>query len=127
MNMPKLFAFASMTVLLLHIPEFSRGQEPPAATDTVTIEGTVERVWFRNPNVRYLIAVPKAAERDDEVWDVRASSVEWLAQRGWTSDTIRVGDTVTIHGQRRRAGKRSLSVLSVTLSDGTLLVDRAPD
>ena len=127
MNTLKLSVLVSAVLVLLHFPGPSQGQAPAAAKATVTIQGTVKMVWFKNPNVRYLIAVPSAAGRGDEIWDVRASSVRRLAQKGWSRDTIQVGDTVTVRGYRRKDGTKTLSILTVTLSDGTSIVDKTVD
>ncbi|MEO1245949.1 MAG: DUF6152 family protein [Pseudomonadota bacterium] len=124
MNHLKLYVLAGTLLVLFYSPGPSEAQDPPASPSTVTIEGTVTRVWFRNPSVRYLIAVPNGSGRDDEVWDVRGSPVESLAPKGWVADTIQVGDTVSVYGQRRRDGVNALYILNVTLADGTLLVDR---
>lgn len=127
MNHLKLYVLAGTLAALFHFPGPSQAQDPPATASTVTIEGTVTRVWFRNPNVRYLVTVPGSTGRDDEVWDVRGSSVESLAPKGWVAETIEVGDAVTVYGQLREDGVKALYILNVTLPDGTLLVDRTLD
>jgi len=127
MNHLKLYVLAGTLLVLLYFPGPSQAQDPPASATTVTIQGKVTRVWFRNPGVRYLIAVPNSSGPDDQVWDVRGSTVESLAPKGWVADTIQVGDTVTVYGQLRQDGVNALYILNVTLADGTLLVDRTLD
>jgi len=87
---------------------------------TLTIEGTVSEVWFKNPHVRYYIEV----ETDDggtESWDVRTSSPTILVRRGWNRDTIVEGDRVIVEGYRGRDGRKLLSLISIKLPDGTIL------
>lgn len=96
------------------------------AEKTATLTGTVTQVWFRNPHVRYLFTV-KNADGDEEKWDARGSPVVWLARKGWKKDTIQVGDTVSFYGFLGRDGRRLLSIMTVTLEDGTALVDRVPE
>lgn len=90
------------------------------ADQTLTVEGTVTEVWFRNPHVRYYIEV---VDEDGEVttWDVRAGSPALLVRRGWTADTIREGDKVTVEGYLGRDGRKLLSVISIELPDGSVV------
>jgi hypothetical protein len=85
-----------------------------------TIEGVVTEVWFRNPHVRYYIKV--VDENGGEViWDTRGLSPVKLVRQGWTKDTIKVGDRITMHGHLGLKNKTSLSILDITLADGTIL------
>ena len=85
-----------------------------------TIEGVVTEVWFRNPHVRYYIKV--VDETGEEVtWDTRGLSPVKLVRQGWTKDTIKVGDHITMHGHLGLKNKTSLSILDITLADGTIL------
>jgi hypothetical protein len=96
------------------------------AEETATLTGVVTEVWFRNPHVRYVFTVTRE-DGERETWDARGSPVVWLARKGWTRDSIKVGDTVTFHGFLGRDGRRMLSIMTVTLEDGTKLIDRAPE
>jgi hypothetical protein len=87
---------------------------------TGTIEGVVTEVWFRNPHVRYYVEVT-LEDGSSEAWDVRTSSPTQLSRRGWTRDTIKEGDTVTVHGHLGRDGRKLLSLISIELPDGTKL------
>jgi len=96
------------------------------AEKTARLTGVVEQVWFRNPHVRYVFTVTNE-EGEEETWDARGSPVVWLARKGWTRDTIAVGDTVTFYGFLGRDDRRLLSIMSVTLKDGTEFIDRVPE
>lgn len=96
------------------------------AEKTATLKGTVTEVWFRNPHVRYLFTVTNE-EGVEETWDARGSPVVWLARKGWKKDTIKVGDTVEMYGFLGKDGRKMLSIMTITLEDGTVLVDKVPE
>ena len=95
------------------------------AEKTLTFSGTITQVWFKNPHVRYLITIKH--DGNEEIWDARGSPVVWLARKGWTRDSIKVGDKVTMHGFAGRDDRRMLSIINITLTDGTILVDKVPE
>lgn len=90
------------------------------ADRTLTIEGTVKEVWFRNPHVRYYVEVTTDEGRV-ESWDVRTSSPTILVRRGWNENTVREGDSVRVEGYLGRDGRKLLSLISIELPDGTVL------
>ena len=96
------------------------------ADKTATLNGKITQVWFKNPHVRYLIEIENEAG-EAETWDARGSPVVWLARKGWTKDTIKEGDEVSMYGYLGRDGIKMLSIMTVTLADGTLLTDKAPE
>ncbi len=61
------------------------------------------------------------------MWDARGSPVVWLARKGWTKDTIKVGDSVEMYGYLGRDGIKMLSIMTITLADGTVLIDKVPE
>ena len=71
--------------------------------------------------------VVKNKDGGEETWDARGSPVVWLARKGWTKDTIKVGDTVEMYGYLGRDGIKMLSIMTITLADGTVLVDKVPE
>lgn len=96
------------------------------ADKTAKLKGTITQVWFRNPHVRYLMVVTNE-DGEEETWDARGSPVVWLARKGWKKDTIKVGDEVEIYGFLGRDGMKMLSIITITLADGTVLVDQVPE
>ena len=96
------------------------------AERTIVLQGQVEEVWFRNPHVRYILKVQNS-EGVTENWDLRGSPVVWLARKGWTKDSIKVGDIITAEGYPGHSNRKMLSIIRVTLPDGSILIDRAPE
>jgi hypothetical protein len=85
-----------------------------------TIRGVVTEVWFRNPHVRYYVEVTKE-NGDKEMWDTRSDSPTLLVRKGWTKDTIKEGDEVTVTGHLAHNDRKLMSVISIELADGTVL------
>lgn len=125
----KLFLLSSLVFCLMVSPtSFSHHSFTAefVADKTATLKGTIKQVWFKNPHVRYLIVIENE-NGEDETWDARGSPVVWLARKGWTKETIQPGDTVEMYGYLGRDGRKMLSIMTITLADGTVLVDRAPE
>jgi hypothetical protein len=90
----------------------------------VTIEGEVVEVWFRSPHVRYYIKVTDE-DGNEVTWDTRGLTPVKLVRQGWMKDTIKVGDRVKVYGHIGRTNKTIMSILDVTLEDGTVLTSRS--
>jgi len=94
------------------------------ADSPATIEGVVKEVWFKNPHVRYYIAVTDE-EGNEIVWDTRGLTPVKLVRQGWTRKTIQVGDRVKVHGHIGHTNKTIMSILDITLPDGRVLTSRS--
>ena len=118
------FILVAAAAFLLAVVEPADGHHSFAAEftadETAIISGVVAEVWFKNPHVRYFIDVTNS-EGEVERWDTRGSSPSLLVRKGWTKNTISVGDIVTIKGHVGRDDKKLLSIIGVELADGTKL------
>lgn len=90
----------------------------------MTIEGEVVEVWFRSPHVRYYIKVTDD-DGNEVIWDTRGLTPVKLVRQGWMKNTIKVGDHVKIYGHIGHTNKTIMSILDVTLEDGTVLTSRS--
>ena len=94
------------------------------ADSPTTIEGVIKEVWFKNPHVRYYITVT-SEDGTEVVWDTRGLSPVKLVRKGWTKKTIKVGDRVKVYGHSGRTNKTILSIIDITLPDGSVLTSRS--
>ena len=85
-----------------------------------TITGTVVEVLFVNPHARYFIAI-KDQNGKEILWDAQTRSPNALAAAGWSKDTIRVGEQITIEGNLGREGTRKIWIREVRLPSGELV------
>ena len=86
-------------------------------TKSVEANGVVTRFLFRNPHSFLFLD----EERDGETikWEVEMGTAVSMSRRGWTPDTIEVGDRVRVVGQPSRApGTHGICCAEITRPDG---------
>jgi hypothetical protein len=86
--------------------------------DTLTITGTVRRFNFANPHAIVELDVATAAG-EVQRWTAETSSPSGLKRRGWSQDSLKPGDTVTLEGYRALDGSLLMRITRVWLADGT--------
>jgi hypothetical protein len=85
-----------------------------------TIEGEVVEVLYVNPHARYFIAVKDEAGKQI-LWDAQTRSPNALLDAGWTKDTLKVGERVSIEGNLGREGARKIWIREVRKASGELV------
>lgn len=112
--MLSMFVAGATTAAVAH---HSQSQFEPEKT--VSIEGTLTRLSWRNPHTLFLLQgkVVDGAGAEQE-WAVEGPSPRQIEANGWGSTVSKVGDKVTFSGRPRRDGKPELLLLTVTLADG---------
>ena len=84
------------------------------------IEGEVIEVLFVNPHARYFVAVTDA-NGDEVIWDAQTRSPSALTRIGWSRDTIRLGDRVTLHGNLGLGDTRKIWIQEVRFESGEIV------
>ncbi|HEY4341703.1 MAG TPA: DUF6152 family protein [Steroidobacteraceae bacterium] len=82
----------------------------------VKVTGVVRDFQFRNPHGVITIAVPQGHR--EITWRAETNSPSILRRRGWTPESLHVGDQVTLEGWRARDGSRYIRLKSASLPDG---------
>jgi hypothetical protein len=90
------------------------------ANSPIELTGTVTKVEWANPHTFFYLDVttPKG---DVEGWALEMGSPNGLMRRGWTRDSMKIGDVVTVTGSRAKNGSTLGNARSVTLSTGKRL------
>jgi hypothetical protein len=96
------------------------------ADKIVTVKGTVEEFSFRNPH-GLLMLTGKDEHGVEQHWRIETNSPNILRRRGWSEDSIKPGDQVTVEGYPARDGSPSMRVYRVTFADGRELIGQRPD
>ena len=86
----------------------------------ITIAGSITKVEWENPHVHCYIDV-KGADGTVAHYAVEGGAPRNLNRHGWTADTLKIGDVVTIQGYLARDGTNTVSGLRVTLPNGQKL------
>ena len=89
-------------------------------TKSVSVSGSVTEFRFTNPHAVIEIT-RKTPQGQTETWRAETNAVTLLRRRGWTAESLKVGEIVTIDGWPSRDGSRYLRVRRVVRSDGTVL------
>jgi len=90
------------------------------ANSPLELTGTVTKVAWANPHTFFYIDVT-TAKGDVENWALEMGSPNGLMRRGWTRDSMKIGDVVTVMGSRAKDGSFKGNARSVTLSTGKRL------
>src|SRR5439155_19442481 len=82
----------------------------------VTIKGTISKIDWLNPHVHIYVDVHEAATV--LTWAVELESPVDLKKGGWTRESLKLGDAITVRGISARDGTRQAWAKSVAMTDG---------
>ena len=83
----------------------------------VTLTGVVTKVEWTNPHVRFYVDV-KDKDGAPANWNLELASPNVLVRAGWTRNSLKVGDQVTVNAWLAKDGSRLANAKEVTLPDG---------
>ena len=88
-----------------------------SADSPVEVSGTVTEVDWRNPHAWIYVDV-QSEDGDVVNWAFEMGSPNGLKRRGWSRDTVKIGDAISVSGYLARDGSNRANVASLTLADG---------
>ena len=86
---------------------------------TVTFKGTVKEIQWTNPHVWLDLTVME--DNKPVTYSFEGAAIAVLKRVGWTRDSVKVGDVITIVGHPYKDGRPGGSFDHVILSDGRKL------
>src|SRR5262245_18940779 len=110
--------WAAVGLLMMTAPAFAH--HSTAMYDTqhpVTITGSVSRFEWTNPHAFVFLEV-KNEKGETVEWEVEMMSLNHLRGYGWTSKTVKKGDTIFCTGAPARSGASSMIANRMKLADG---------
>jgi Family of unknown function (DUF6152) len=94
-------------------------------TKVVTITGVVKDFQWRNPHTWVLLTVDdgKGGKVD---WAVEGRAPGILLRAGWSKNSLKPGEVITVDMSPARDGSKTGLVARVTKADGTILANAPP-
>jgi hypothetical protein len=86
------------------------------AGKTVTYKGTVKDIQWTNPHVWIELTVMEAA--GPVTYGFEGAAIAVLKRVGWTKDSVKAGDVITVIGHPYKDGRPGGSIEHVMLADG---------
>jgi hypothetical protein len=87
----------------------------------IKVTGVVSEFRFSNPHgiVHFTVKTPEGMV---EEWKAETNSPNVLRRRGWSHDSIKVGDVITVTGWPARDGSNLIRVNKIDLPSGKTLI-----
>jgi hypothetical protein len=82
----------------------------------MTLNGTVKEFRWVNPHSAIFVKVD-GSDDPDKLWSVEMTSPSNLTRRGWTRDTLKPGDRISVEINPLRDGRHGGGFRSATLLD----------
>ena len=84
---------------------------------SVSLTGTVTKVEWMNPHARFYIDVKDESGKVTN-FELELGSPNGLMRRGWTRNSMKPGDVVTVQGSMAKDGSNLANARTVKLADG---------
>jgi hypothetical protein len=90
------------------------------ANKPVTLEGAVTKVEWMNPHARFYIDVKDEGGKVTN-WELELGSPNGLMRRGWSRNTLKIGEVVKVEGSLAKDGSKLANARAVTDGNGKRL------
>lgn len=87
------------------------------ANKPVTLTGTVTKVEWANPHIWVYLDVMDS-QNALQHWQCEGGAPNTLTRNGWSRDSLKPGDQITIDGALARDGSKTCNARAVKLPDG---------
>lgn len=84
---------------------------------TVQLKGAVTKVEWMNPHARFYLDV-KGDDGKVVNWEFELGSPNGLMRQGWTRNSLKVGDVVSVNGSQAKDGSNLVNANNVAFENG---------
>ena len=95
-------------------------------TKPVDLVGTVTKVDWVNPHSWIYMDV-RGEDGTVANWGLETGPPNVLYRMGWRRDTVKPGDSITVHGYMAKDGSHTVAAREITTPDGRKLFAGSPD
>jgi hypothetical protein len=95
------------------------------AQQPVTLKGVVEKWEMINPHGWITLGVT-AADGKQTTWMIETSNPNGLMRLGWTKNSLKPGDEITVDGYLAKDGSSTANAARITLADGSKVFAGSP-
>jgi hypothetical protein len=88
------------------------------SNQVLTIKGAISKVDWTNPHI-YIYVDVKDASGKVTTWALEGYPPNTLKRTGFTKDTLKIGDEITITAYKAKDGTNTGAGREITFSDGT--------
>ena len=88
------------------------------------LTGVVKSFTWHNPHAMLELEIPATATSPETAWTVELSAPNIIGRRGWSRDSLKVGEKVPLTIHPMKDGTKYGLMVSVTV-DGQVLKDKA--
>jgi hypothetical protein len=86
------------------------------ANAPVRLQGKVTRIDWSNPHV--MIQMNATEATGDRTWTLEAASPVELVQKGWSRETLKIGDQITVDGFKAKSEPTTAAARVIELPGG---------
>ena len=117
------FAAAGLGLLLASVPAIAHHSFAAEfdAAKPIKLTGAVTKVEWMNPHTFFYIDVTDEKTKKVTNWAMEMGSPNGLMRQGWTRNSMKIGDVVTVEGSAAKDGSNIGNARSVMLGDGKRL------
>jgi Family of unknown function (DUF6152) len=113
-------SFAAGFLLICAAVSAHHGRSNYDVSGSVTIKGVVTQFEWVNPHALIYLDVANE-EGKMEKWIAETNSPNTLSRQGWSRNTVKVGDEITLVGHRVKGGSLYLNFSKISWPDGRVL------
>jgi hypothetical protein len=119
MNLRHLSYFAPLALIAVSAPVYAHHSFAMFDSDkTVTMKGTVKELEWTNPHSWLRVLVLDQTSGKPMQWAFEMGPPARQLLRGWKPDSLKPGDSVTVHIHPLKDGSRGGQLVDATLPDG---------